>query len=118
MSEEADVDAELMVVEDEQMNDERKAKGNQEKGSPVGEKSAVIMTGKDFVQESMPDREVGKEGSRLSELGSSLLGSFQLLHSSQGSERKRMIPYVPPSENVKGLQFEDTLSEVFVEILI
>ena len=56
--------------------------------------------------------EVGKEGSGLSELGSSLLGSFQSLHSSQGSGRDRMIPYVPPSEEVKVLQFEDTLSEV------
>ena len=70
------------------------------------------MTGKEFVGGSMPDREVGKEGSGLSELGSSLLGSFQSLHSSQGSERDRMIPYVPPSEEVKVLQFEDTLSEV------
>ena len=60
----------------------------------------------------MPDREVGKEGSGLSELGSSLLGSFQSLHCSQGSERYKMIPYVPPSEEVKVLQFEDTLSEV------
>ena len=48
MSEEADVDAGLMVVEDEQMNDERKDKGNQEKSSPVREQSAVIMTGKEF----------------------------------------------------------------------
>ena len=60
----------------------------------------------------MPDREVGKEGSGLSELGSSLLESCQSLHSSQGSERDKMIPYVPPSEEVKVLQFEDTLSEV------
>ena len=52
----------------------------------------------------------GKEVLGLSELSSSLLGSFQLLHSSQGSEKDRMIPYVPPSEEVKVLQFEDTLS--------
>ena len=37
MSEEADGDTGLMVMEDEQMNDEREDKGNQEKGSPVGE---------------------------------------------------------------------------------
>ena len=37
MSEEADVDAGLMVREDEQMNDEREDKGNQEKSNPVGE---------------------------------------------------------------------------------
>ena len=60
MSEEADVDAGLMVVENEQMNDERKDKGNKEKGSPVREQSAVIMTDKEFVAESTPDR--GREG--------------------------------------------------------
>ena len=94
------------------MNNEREDNGNQEKGSPVGEQSTVIMTGKKFVRGSMPDREIGKEGSGLSELGSSPLGSFHSLHSSQGSERDKMIPYVPPSEEVKVLQFEDTLSEV------
>ena len=67
---------------------------------------------KRFVRGSMPDREVGKEGSGLSELGSSPLGSFQSLHCSQGSEKYKMIPYVPPSEKVKVLQLEDTLSEV------
>ena len=71
------------------------------------------MTGKEFGRGSTPGREVGKEGSGLSELGSSLLGSFQSLQSSQGSERDKMIPYVPPSEEVKVLQFEDTLSEVY-----
>ena len=70
------------------------------------------MTGKEFVRGSIPDREVGKEGSGLNELGSSPLGSFQSLHSSQGSEMDKIIPYVPPSEEVKVLQFEDTLSEV------
>ena len=70
------------------------------------------MTGKEFVRGSTPDREVGKEGSGLSELDSSPLGSFQSLHSSQGIERDKMIPYVPQSEEVKVLQFEDTLSEV------
>ena len=112
MSEEADVDGGLMVIEDEQMNAEREDKGNKEKSSPEGEQSAVIMTDDEFVGGSMPDREVGKEGSGLSELGSCPLGSFQSLHSSQGSERDRMIPYVPPPEEVKMLQFEDTLSEV------
>ena len=67
------------------------------------------MTGEEFAKESMPDREVGKEGLGLSELSSSPLGRFQSLHSSQGSEKDRMIPYVPPLEEVKVLQFEDTL---------
>ena len=30
---------------------------------------------------------------------------------SEGSERDKMIPYVPPSEEVKVLQFEDILSK-------
>ena len=71
-----------------------------------------MMTGEEFTRQSMPEREAGKERSGLSELSSSPLGSFQSLHSSQGSERDRMIPYVPPSEEVKVLQFEDTLSEM------
>ena len=55
-----------------------------------------------------PDKEMGKEGSELSELGSSPLGSFQLLQSSDSDIK---IPYVPPLGVVKILQFEDTLSE-------
>ena len=70
------------------------------------------MTGEEFTNGSMPDRDIGKGRSGLSELSSSLLGSFQLLHSNQGSEKDKMIPYVPPSEEVKMLQFEDTLSEM------
>ena len=77
----------------------------------MGEQSTVIMTGEQFTNGSMPVREVGKKGSGLSELSSSPLGSFQLLHSSQSSEKDKMIPYVPQSEEVKVLQFEDTLSE-------
>ena len=81
-------------------------------GIPVGEQPTVIMTGKEFARGSMPDREIGKEGSGLSKLSSSPLGSFQLLHSSQGSEKGRMITYVPPTEEVKVLQFEDALLEM------
>ena len=43
--------------------------------------------------------------------GSSLLGSFQLLHSSQSSEKDKIIPYVSPSEEIRVLQYEDTLLE-------
>ena len=89
-------------------DEEREDKGNQERSSPVREQSTVIMTGKEFVDRSTSE----KEGSGLSELGSSLLGSFQSLHSSQGRERDTMISHVPPSKEVKVLQFEDTLSEV------
>ena len=47
----------------------------------------------------------------LSELGSSPIGSFQSLKSSQSSDEDKMIPYVPPLGEVKVLWFEDTLSE-------
>ena len=83
----------------------------QEKNSPLGRQSTVIMTGEEFVRVATPDRKVGKEESGFSELGSSPLGSFQSLHSSQSSEKDKMILYVPPLEEVKVLQFEDTLSE-------
>ena len=93
MSEETDVGAGLVVMEDEWMGDEREVTGIQKQGSPIGECSTVIMTGEEFAKESMPDREVGKEGLGLSELSSSPLGSFQSLHSSQGSEKNK-ISYV------------------------
>ena len=102
MSEETDIGAGLVVMEDEQMRDEREVIGIQKQSSPVGQWSTVIMTGEEFAGESIPEREIRKEGLGLSELSSSPLGSFQLLHSSQGSE-DRMIPYVPPSEEVKVL---------------
>ena len=70
------------------------------------------MTGEESTNGSIPDRDIGKGGSGLSEHSSSPLGSFQLLHSSQDSKKDKMIPYVPPLEEVKVLQFEDTLSEM------
>ena len=116
MSEEADVGAGLVVMEDEQMRDEREVIGIQEQISlvmPVMTQLPVWMTGDEFTEGSIAIREV-----RDNELGSmddpirSPLGSFQLLHSSQSSEKDKMIPYVPPSEDVRVLQFEDTLSEI------
>ena len=112
MSDEADVDAGLMIVEDEQMNEEREEKGSQEKSSPLGKPSTVIMTGEESVRGSTPDRDMERWGLGLSELGSSPLGSFQSLPSSQRSEKDKMIPYVPPLGEMKVLQFEDALSEV------
>ena len=97
---EADVDTGLMIIEDEKMNEE---KGEQEKGSLLEKQSTVIMTGEELTREPTPDRKVEKVGSGLSELGSSLLGSFQSLNSSQSSENDKMIPYVPPLGEVKVL---------------
>ena len=48
------------------------------------------MTDEELVRVSMPDRDIGKEGLGLSELGSSLLGSFQSLLSSQSSEQDKI----------------------------
>ena len=108
MNEETDVDTELMMIEDEQMTEKE---SGQEKSSPSRQQLTVIMTGEKPVRIAMPEKEIGKEESGLSELGSSPLGSFQSLHSSQSSERDKMISYVPPLEEVKVLQFEGTLSE-------
>ena len=54
------------------------------------------MTDEEFVRVAIPDKELGKEGSVLSELGSSPLGSFQSISSSQSSDGGKMISYVPP----------------------
>ena len=86
MNEEAGVDAGLMMIEDEQMNEE---KGSQEMCSPSEKQSTVIMIGEKLVRVSTPDREMEREGSGLSELGSSPLGSFQSLLSGQSSERDK-----------------------------
>ena len=108
MSEEKGVDTGFRIMEDEQVNGE---KGSLEKSSPQVRCSTVIMTGEGSVMGSTLDREIERGGSGLSELGRSSLGSFQLLPSSQGSEKDKMITYVPPLE-MKILKFEDTLSEV------
>ena len=76
-----------------------------------GKQSPVIRTGKELVRVVTPEKEIGKEGLGLSELSSPPLGSFQSLQSSQSCEEDKMISYVPPLEEVKVLQFEDTLSE-------
>ena len=98
MSKGTDVGAGLVVMEDDWLRDEREVIGIQKQTSPVGEQSKVIMTGEECTGESIPEKEMGKEGLGLSKLSSSPLGSFQSLHSSQGSEKDRMIPYIPPLE--------------------
>ena len=108
MSEEAGVDTGLRIMDGEQMNEE---KGSQEKSSPLGKHSVVMMTGEGSVRGSTPEKEIGREGSGLSELGSLPFGSFQSLPSSQGSKKDKMITYVPPLAEMKVLKFEDTLSE-------
>ena len=112
MSEEADTGVGLVVMEDEQMRDEGEVIGTQGQSSPVMNQSAVMMTGDEFTDRPIPVREIGENEPRpMEDPISSMLGSFQSLHSSQSSEKDKMIPYVPPSEGIRVLQFEDTLSE-------
>ena len=112
MSEEADAGVGFMVMEDEQMRDEEEVIGTQGQSSPIMNHSTVMMTGDEFTDGSVPVREVrDKEQGPMEDPISSLLGSFPSPHSSQSNEKDKMIPYVPLSEEVRVLQFEDTLSE-------
>ena len=95
MNEGADVDTGLMVIKDEWENEEQRELA---KGGLLEEQSTVTVTGEESVRITTPDREMGKEGSGLSEVGSSPLGSFQSI---QSSELDKMIPYVPPLGEVK-----------------
>ena len=67
------------------------------------------MTEKGTTKVMTPSKEEREKESSLSELGSSPIGSFQSLQSSQSSEVDTIIPYVSPK--VRVLRFEDTLSE-------
>ena len=106
MSDKEDVDSGLMIIE--QMNE---GKRELVRGSLLEGPSTVTLTGDESVRGSTPERGIKKVGSGLSELSSSLLGSFQSLNSSQSSERDKIIPYVTPLKEMKVLWFEDTLSE-------
>ena len=81
-------------------------------GSLVEKQTTVMMTTEEMVKVVTPSKGKREEELSLSECGSSPLGSFQSLDSSQSSEKDKMIPYVSPLEKVRVLQFEDTLSEV------
>ena len=98
-----DVNTELRIIEDEQVNREKESL---EKSSLLGTHTAVMVTAEISVRRSAPDREIEREESGHSEFGTSPLGRFQSLHSSQSGERDKMISYVPPLEEVKVLQFE------------
>ena len=74
--------------------------------------STVMMTGDEFTNGSISIREIGENGLEpMEDPISSLLGSFQSLHSSHSSEKDKMVPYVPLSEEITVLQFKDTLSD-------
>ena len=69
----------------------------------------VMMTDKDPAW-STPCKGERKEVS-VSELGSSPIGSFQSLQSSQSSERGSGMSMIPLVGGTRLLKFEDTLSE-------
>ena len=73
MNGETDVDTGLMTKEEEQMTEEE---NSPEKNSLLREQSSVMVTDEEVVRVATPDKEMGKGGSGLSELGSSPLGSF------------------------------------------
>ena len=88
MNGETDVNTGLMTIEEEQFSEKE---DRQEKNSPSRKQSTVIMTDEEFVRVATPDKEMGKEGSGLSEPGSLTFGSLQLLQSSQNSEGDKVI---------------------------
>ena len=73
MSEEADVDSGLMVTEDEQMNEEKRESG---RGSFLESQMTVMMTDNKSTGVITPSKEKREEKTKISELGSSPLGSF------------------------------------------
>ena len=80
MNGETNVNTGLMNEEEEKTIEKE---DNQEKNNPTRQQSTVIMTGEELVKVATPDREMRKDGSGLSELGSSPSGSFQSLNSSR-----------------------------------
>ena len=96
MSKEADASTGLVVIEEEQMRDEGKVIGAWGQSSPVMNQLPVMMTADKFTEGSIPVKEVRDKRHRpMEDPISSLLVSFQLLHSSQSSEKDKMIPYTP-----------------------
>ena len=92
MGEEADVDSGLMVAEDKQMNEENR---ESEMGSFLERQVTVMMTDDKITEVMTLSKEKGEEKLSLGKLGSSPVGSFQSLQSSQNSEEDKMIPFVP-----------------------
>ena len=106
MNEETEVNPGLKITENEMMDEE---KGESEMGRHLENPITAIMTEKGTTKVMTPSKEERGKESSLSELGSSPIGSFQSLQSSQSSEADTIIPYI--SLKVRVLQFEDMLSE-------
>ena len=82
-----------MVAEDKQVNREKR---KLEKGSFVESQMAVTVTGDKVSEVMTPSKEKREKELSLGELGSSPLGSFQSLQSSQISEEDKMLLDIPP----------------------
>ena len=106
MSDEADVDRGVVVVEDKQMDKEGDELG--ENGSLAGQ--ITVMMADKIPTLLTPCKGENKE-LNLSELGSSPTGSFQSLQSNQSSEGGSGMSIIPLVGGTRVLKFEDTLSE-------
>ena len=102
MSEDTDVNTEMMIEESEQKDEERES---QEMGCPLRRWSTVMMTGEESVRRSAPDRGIEREGSGLVNL------VVHLWEVSNHYTVVRVVREIVLLEEVKVLWFEDTLSE-------
>ena len=117
MSGETDHGVGSKVMEDEHKSDEGSVIETQGQRDPILNHSAVMVTDDELPCGSKQVSEAGEnETVPMEDSISSPLGSFQSLHSSQSSEErmkgKKVIPYIPPLQETRVLQFEDTLLEV------
>ena len=76
MNGETDLNTGLMRIEEEQITEKE---DNQEKNSPSRKQLTVIMTDEEIIRVATPDREMGKEGSGLSKLGSSTPNHYKVV---------------------------------------
>ena len=105
MSERTEIDAGMAMTGDKEMDQ----KGSELREGGITDQMTVTMTDKSPAW-STPCKGENKEAS-LSELGSSLTGSFQSLQSCQSSEGGSGMSMNPLIGETIVLKFEDTLSK-------
>ena len=99
MSAGADVSSGLMVAEDEQMNGEKREV--RKRVAFIESQMTVMITGDKVSGVMTLSKEKGEKELNLGELGTSPLGSFQSLQSSQSSEEDKMVLDIPSSRGNK-----------------
>ena len=109
MSDGTEIDARMVVVEDEEMDQKGSELGEGGLTDQITDQMTVTMTDKGPAW-STPCKGENKEVS-LNELGSSPTGSFQSLQSSQSSEGGSGTSMNHLVGRTRVLKFEDTLSE-------